>query len=86
VSCANGFSNNEFRLNRMPYRKNRFLSGRHIHRIELRNLECYVPFWALAEVFGCSPMYWHRLERSLGRFSSVGQEFWFHPDFARAAL
>ena len=31
-----------------------------------------VPFWALSEVFGRSPMYWHRLECSLGRFSLVG--------------
>jgi hypothetical protein len=31
-----------------------------------------VPFWALTEVFGRSPMHWHRLERSLGRSSLVG--------------
>src|SRR5512143_1715604 len=31
-----------------------------------------VPYWAIAEVFGRSPMYWYRLERSLGRFSLVG--------------
>ena len=31
-----------------------------------------VPFWALTTVFGRSPMYWYRLERSLGRFSLVG--------------
>src|SRR5215472_12798375 len=31
-----------------------------------------VPFWALTEVFGRSPMYWYRLERSLGRASLVG--------------
>jgi hypothetical protein len=31
-----------------------------------------VPDWALTEVFGRNPMYWHRLERSLGRFSLVG--------------
>src|SRR5947209_20154055 len=31
-----------------------------------------VPFWALTEVFGRNPMYWYRLERSLGRFSLVG--------------
>src|SRR5512135_2694466 len=31
-----------------------------------------VPFWALTEVFGRHPMYWHRLECSLGRFSLVG--------------
>jgi hypothetical protein len=31
-----------------------------------------VPFWALAEVFGRDPMYWHRLECALGRFSLVG--------------
>jgi hypothetical protein len=47
-------------------------TGWRLHRIEHRNLECYVPFWALAEVFGRSPLYWHRLERSLGRFSLVG--------------
>jgi hypothetical protein len=28
--------------------------------------------WALTEVFGRSPMYWHRLECSLGRCSLVG--------------
>ena len=31
-----------------------------------------VPFWALAHVFGKYPMYWYRLEASLGRFSIVG--------------
>jgi hypothetical protein len=31
-----------------------------------------VPFWALAEVFGRGPMYWYRLEVSLGRNSMVG--------------
>src|SRR5438067_10323659 len=31
-----------------------------------------VPFWALAEVFGHDPMYWYRLEVSLGRNSVVG--------------
>src|SRR3954470_9312114 len=31
-----------------------------------------VPYWALAEVFGRSPMYWYRLECSLGRNSLVG--------------
>jgi hypothetical protein len=31
-----------------------------------------VPFWALARVFGHSPMYWYRLEVSLGRNSIVG--------------
>jgi hypothetical protein len=31
-----------------------------------------VPFWALAEVFGKDPMYWYRLEISLGRNSIVG--------------
>jgi hypothetical protein len=31
-----------------------------------------VPYWALTEVFGRSPMHWHRLERSLGRSSLVG--------------
>lgn len=31
-----------------------------------------VPSWALTEVFGSSPMYWHRLECSLGRSSLVG--------------
>src|SRR4051812_22411049 len=30
------------------------------------------PFRALTEVFGRSPMYWYRLERSLGRSSLVG--------------
>jgi len=31
-----------------------------------------VPFWALARVFGRSPMYWYRLEVGLGRNSIVG--------------
>src|SRR5512142_2676586 len=31
-----------------------------------------VPYWAIAEVFGRSPMYWYRLERSLGWFSLGG--------------
>ena len=31
-----------------------------------------VPFWALARVFGHNPMYWYRLEVSLGRNSLVG--------------
>ncbi len=31
-----------------------------------------MPDWALTEVFGRDPMDWHRLERSLGRFSLVG--------------
>ncbi len=31
-----------------------------------------VPFWALAHVFGRDPMYWYRLEVSLGRNSIVG--------------
>jgi hypothetical protein len=31
-----------------------------------------VPFWALARVFGRNPMYWYRLEVSLGRNSLVG--------------
>lgn len=31
-----------------------------------------VPFWALAHVFGRNPMYWYRLELSLGRNSVVG--------------
>lgn len=31
-----------------------------------------VPFWALARVFGHSPMYWYRIECGLGRFSVVG--------------
>jgi hypothetical protein len=31
-----------------------------------------VPFWALAHVFGKDPMYWYRLEVSLGRNSVVG--------------
>jgi hypothetical protein len=31
-----------------------------------------VPFWALAHVFGKDPMYWYRLEVSLGRNSIVG--------------
>ena len=31
-----------------------------------------VPFWALAYVFGQSPMYWYRMECGLGSFSVVG--------------
>jgi hypothetical protein len=31
-----------------------------------------VPFWAIAQVFGKEPMYWYRLEVSLGRNSIVG--------------
>ena len=31
-----------------------------------------VPFWGLARVFGKDPMYWYRLEVSLGRNSIVG--------------
>jgi hypothetical protein len=31
-----------------------------------------VPFWAIARVFGRDPMYWYRLEVSLGRNSVVG--------------
>jgi hypothetical protein len=31
-----------------------------------------VPFWALARVFGRGPMYWYRLEVSLGRLSIAG--------------
>lgn len=31
-----------------------------------------IPFWALARVFGKGPMYWYRLEVSLGRNSIVG--------------
>jgi hypothetical protein len=31
-----------------------------------------VPFWALARVFGQNPMYWYRLELTLGRNSIVG--------------
>lgn len=31
-----------------------------------------VPFWALAHVFGKNPMFWYRLEMSLGRNSIVG--------------
>ena len=31
-----------------------------------------VPFWALALVFGGDPMFWYRIECTLGRFSVVG--------------
>ncbi|MCD4811294.1 hypothetical protein K8R14_01655 [bacterium] len=31
-----------------------------------------VPFWALSYVFGKNPMYWYRIETSLGRNSLVG--------------
>ena len=32
-----------------------------------------VPFWALSYVFGQYPMYWYRIEQSLGRNSIVGK-------------
>ena len=31
-----------------------------------------VPFWALSHIFGKDPMYWYRIEQSLGRNSIVG--------------
>jgi len=31
-----------------------------------------VPFWALSYAFGKNPMYWHRMEQSIGRSSIVG--------------
>lgn len=31
-----------------------------------------VPFWALSHVFGRDPMYWYRIEQTLGRNSIVG--------------
>jgi hypothetical protein len=31
-----------------------------------------VPFWAVSYVFGKDPMYWHRIEQSIGRNSIVG--------------
>jgi len=31
-----------------------------------------VPFWALSHVFGKDPMYWYRIEQTLGRNSIVG--------------
>jgi hypothetical protein len=31
-----------------------------------------VPFWALSYCFGRDPMYWYRMEASLGRYSIVG--------------
>lgn len=31
-----------------------------------------VPFWALSYCFGRDPMYWYRMETSLGRYSIVG--------------
>jgi len=31
-----------------------------------------VPFWALSYVFGKDPMYWYRIEQSLGQNSIVG--------------
>jgi len=40
-----------------------------------------VPFWALARVFGHDPMYWYRIEVSLGRFTSR----WYHPAASRFA-
>ncbi len=31
-----------------------------------------VPFWALSHCFGKDPMYWYRLEATIGRYSLVG--------------
>jgi len=31
-----------------------------------------VPFWAIAHIYGETPMYWYRLHNTLGRFSLVG--------------
>ena len=31
-----------------------------------------VPFWALSHCFGKNPMYWYRLEATIGRYSLVG--------------
>ena len=31
-----------------------------------------VPFWALSYAFGKDPMYWYRIEQSIGRNSIVG--------------
>ncbi len=31
-----------------------------------------VPFWALSQCFGKNPMYWYRLEATIGRYSLVG--------------
>jgi hypothetical protein len=31
-----------------------------------------VPFWALSYTFGKDPMYWYRIEKSLGRNSIIG--------------
>ena len=38
-----------------------------------------VPFWALSYAFGKDPMYWYRIEQSLGRNSIVGTTI-RHPD------
>ncbi len=42
-----------------------------------------VPFWALSYVFGQYPMYWYRLEQSLGRNSIVGTTVRDPDDIAR---
>jgi hypothetical protein len=35
-----------------------------------------VPFWALSHFYGKNPMYWYRIEKSLGRNSIVGTTIW----------
>lgn len=52
----------------MPYMT--ALTDKVSHPLFLRSFG--VPFWALARVFGRNPMYWYRLEVSLGRNSIVG--------------
>ena len=52
----------------MPYHT--ALSNNVQNALFLRKFE--VPFWALSHVFGKDPMYWYRIEQSLGRNSIVG--------------
>lgn len=50
-----------------------FMSGRTEDVSDVLFLRKFgVPYWGLARVFGRNPMYWYRLESSLGRNSIVG--------------
>ena len=53
----------------MPYMTG-FVDGDIEKALFLRKFS--VPFWALTAVLGRNPMYWYRIERSLGRNSVVG--------------
>ena len=45
-----------------------------------------VPFWALAYVFGRTPMYWYRLEQTLGRYPLVGTTIRWAQDLPQAVV